>query len=68
MGVYLSIYRLPIEPALDILTLRRWFEYIDLDRPAFRNRAYRFRLWILLTRTAILRDPFVSGRRIERFI
>lgn len=37
MGVRLSIFRLPLNIGVDITTLRKSFEYIDIDHPALQE-------------------------------
>lgn len=77
MGVRLSIVRLPIDPAVDILTLRRWFEYVEfkrpeLDRPSFhlydvaRTMEHPPR-WIHLSKGYSLSYEALTGRHRGRF-
>lgn len=39
MGTVLSNWRLPVDPAVDVLTRRRWFDYVELvlelDKPTY---------------------------------
>ena len=40
MGIRLSIGRFPADPAVDLLTLRRRFEYVEFERPELDTPSY----------------------------